>query len=163
MKVWAASGCAGPAPTGKQAERQAIALKMAGTNATAAAAIQAAHDVSHELGQVNDRLRAIDDQIEVAVLDVMHAEFMVIFDQHRIAVEGTRALTAKLTGLTSFLSNHGREQIEVRNNIPAGRRYLARSETLTGKRFTDPGITHSEIFEGVAFWASRSAALRRGS
>lgn len=162
MKVWAAGGCVGAAPKGKQTERQAIALKMAGTNAAAAAATAAMHDVNHQINQINDKLRDIGAQIERAALDQMQAELDDIRAEHLAAIERVRKSSAKMFGMCTFLSNEGRRLID-HGDVEGGKRYFARAEKLNELKLPSSGVTQGEIIQAASNWSTRAAALRSGS
>lgn len=163
MTAWASGGCVGEPPAPDLTQRRVLAERLSVAQSAAAAAKGAGEDINHRIGELNQQLISVNERIEVAALDALQAEFGIIFDQHRVAVENTRVLTAKLAGLARYFADQGREQIDVRNNGEAGRRYFVRGEALAINRLTDPGITHVEILEAVAFWAARYAALRKGA
>jgi hypothetical protein len=161
MRAWADSSCQGPAPKGKTAERQAIATKMAATNATAAAASKTLGEVDAQIAELNDRHRTIAAQIEKAALDGLHDEFRALSDQHLAAIEVVRKLSARLLGLCSYLTNEGRRRLD-RGDQEGGKAYLARAEALTSIKLANPGNTQFEIIEAANDWARRAAALNKG-
>jgi seryl-tRNA synthetase len=162
MRAWADGGCQGPAPKDKAAERQAIATKLAGASATAAAARTAIAETDNQTGKLNNQLRTINAQIEKAALDAMQADFRGLNDQHLAATEVIRKLAAKMHGLCSFLSNEGRRRID-RGEHEAGKAYLARAEALTSIKLASPGVTQGEVMTAANDWSRRAAALRSGS
>lgn len=163
MTAWASGGCIGDPPTPDLKQRRALAERLAAAQAAAVTATSAGQDINHQIGLLTERLAAITAQIQTASFDAMQAEWMAIYETHRVAVESTRALTAKLGGLGAYLVEQGRDQTDIRRNPDAGRRYFQRAEVLKSVRLTDPGITHGEVQEAVAFWSERETALRNGS
>jgi hypothetical protein len=162
MKCWAAGGCEGSPPKGKQAERQAIAVKMAGTSAVAAAALSAIHDVEHQARENRERIAAADQLVESAALDAMQAELADIRSEHMAAIEQARKSSVKIFGLCSFLSNEGRRLID-RGDHEAGKRYFARAEAMTAIKLPQPSLSHGEIIRAAGDWSRRAATLRSGA
>jgi hypothetical protein len=162
MKVWAAGGCVGAAPKGKQTERQAIAVKMAGTNAAAAAAMAAMHDVDDQIKRVNTELANISAKIEGAALDAMQAELADIRIDHAAAIEQARKFSVLIFGLCSFLSNEGRRKID-NGDVEAGKRWLARAEQMSAVKIPLPSLSQLEIIRAAEDWSRRAAILRAGA
>jgi hypothetical protein len=163
MTAWASAGCIGDPPAPDLTQRRALAERLAAAQAAAAAAKGAGQDIGDQMAQLTEQLASFDSQIDAAALDAMQAEWMEIHRQHRIAVESTRMLTARLAGLGGYFSEQGHHQTDVRGNREAGRRFFVRLEALNAIKLTDPGLTHPEILGGVSFWGNRAAALRSGS
>jgi hypothetical protein len=163
MTAWASAGCIDDPPAPDLTQRRALAEKLAAAQAAAAAAKGAGQDIGDQVAQLTDQLASYDKQIDAAALDAMQAEWTEIHRQHRIAVESTRTLTAKLTGLCGYFTDQGRHLTDVRGNREAGRSYFVRAEGLATIKLTDPGLTHFEMLEGVSFWSNRAAALIKGS
>ena len=162
MSGWASGGCVGEPPAPDQKQRRALAEKLAGAQAAATAAKAAGTEIDNQIGELNNRLRAISSQIEKAALDTMQVDFRALNDQHLAATEVIRKIIAKLHGLCSYLSNEGLRRID-RGDHEAGKRYLARAEALTGIKLASPGVTQGEIIEAANDWSRRAAALRTGS
>jgi hypothetical protein len=161
MKAWAAGGCVGPAPKGKQAERQAIAIKMATTNATAAAARAAIADTDAKIAELNNRFRAISAQIDHAVFDTMETEHSQIIHQYAAACEHGAQLAAKIHGLANYYGETGRRLIS-QGDSDAGAVYLQRGQALTGAKLPSPGVSRHEIEAAASGWSRRAATLRNG-
>jgi DUF1009 family protein len=164
MRKWADGGCQGVAPKGKQVERQAIATKMAATNATAAAASKTLGEVNAQIAEHNSRLTAIAAQIEIAALDAAQVEFTNIRGEHAAAVEMVRKSTAKIFGLCAYLSNTGRS-LSDRGEIDAAKRYFVRAEAAVAvaNKMAKPDISQTEIMREADAWSRRVADLRSGA
>jgi hypothetical protein len=107
MRAWADGGCQGPAPKGKQAERQAIASKMTATSATAAAAGKALGDIDAQLAEHNSRLIDIAGQIEQAVFDLIEGEHGDIISEYVGICERGSELATRISGLALMFRETG--------------------------------------------------------
>jgi hypothetical protein len=162
MTAWATAGCVGDPPAPDQKQRRALAEKLAAAQAAATAAKAAGTEIDNQIGELNNRLRAIAAQIEKAALDAMQDEFGKLNHQHLAGVEALRKLAAKMHGLCSYLSNEGRRLID-RGDHEAGKRYLARAGALTSVKLASPGVTQGEIIEAANDWSRRAATLQSGT
>jgi hypothetical protein len=162
MTAWASAGCVGEQPAPDLKLRRALGEKLAAAQAAATAAKAAGTEIDNQIGEINDKLRAIAALVEDSALDALQAEFGNLNQQHLAAVEALRKLAAKMHGLCSYLSNQGRQLID-RGDLEAGKRYLARAEALTSIKLASPGVTQGEIIEAANDWSRRAAALRSGS
>jgi hypothetical protein len=160
MRVWADGNCQGPAPKGKTAERQAVAVKMAATNATAAAARGAIADTDAQIGQLNDRLRAVAGQVDQAVFDTLETEHGHVIAQYAAACEHGRQLASQIHGLASFYGDTGRTLIG--RGDQAGAVYLQRASALTHIKLPTQGVSRNEIEAAAHEWSRRAATLRSG-
>ena len=87
--------------------RRALAEKLAATQSAAAAAKGAAQDIGQHTAELNQRLIAINVEIEVAVLDAVELEFADVCRQNTDVVDLLRKSSLKIFGLCSFLSTEG--------------------------------------------------------
>jgi hypothetical protein len=161
MKAWASGGCLGEAPKPDQSKRIVLGQQLNAAQASSAAAKGAAADIDQQIGELNDRLRVISDQIEKAALDAMQGEFSNLNAQHLAATEALRRVSARMHGLCSYLSNEGRSRID-KGDQEAGRVYFSRAEALTSIKLANPGVTQGEIIRAANDWSRRAADLRKG-
>jgi hypothetical protein len=148
MKCWAAGGCEGPPPKGKQAERQAIAVKMAGTSAVAAAALGAIHDVEHQVKENRERLALINNEIEQAIFDQIEREHSDVVAEYAQVCKRGSQLATKISGTALYFKeagNPGRAVVIFNTKLPQ----------IT----TNP----HEVKAAADEWSRRAAALRGGS
>jgi hypothetical protein len=163
MTTWASAGCIGDPPAPDQKQRRALAEKLATAQSAAAAAKGAGQDIDHQIGELNNRLRAIGSQIEIAVLDAAELEFAEVCRQNAAYVELLRQSSLSVFGLCSFLSTEGRRLMD-RADTEGGKRHLARAEAIaaTANKLPKPGVSQVEIAAAANEWARRIAALRKG-
>lgn len=162
MRSWAAGGCVGSPPKGKQSERQAIAVKMASVIATAAAAHGAIADVDQQVSAINDQLRTIAAEIEQKIFDQLEHEHSAIIDQYRHHIEEAVRLAAKIHGLANFFGETGRNLIAQRGDQAGGVLYLQRASALTQIKLPSPSVSRAEIEMEAVNWSRRAATLRSG-
>jgi hypothetical protein len=161
MKAWAAGGCLGEAPKPDQSKRIVLGQQLNAAQAASAAAKGAGQDINNQIGELNNRLRNIESQIEKAALDDMQGEFSNLNAQHLAATEALRKVSAKMLGLCGYLANEGRRRID-NGDQEAGRVYHARAEALTSTKLANPGVTQGEIIRAADDWSRRAADLREG-
>jgi hypothetical protein len=163
MRAWADGGCQGAAPKGKQAERQTIATKLAGSKTTADAARGAVGSINAKLAEFDQQLVTINDQIEIAALDVAQVEFTQIRVEHTAVIEQVRKSTATLFGMCNFLSMEGR-RLNDSGQTDAGRKYLQRAEAAvaTANKMAKPDISQAEIMAAADLWGRHVADMRKG-
>jgi len=148
MKVWAAGGCVGNPPKGKQTERQAIAVKMAATNATAAAARGAIADTNNQIAALNDRQRSLNNEIDQAVFDHVGHEHDGVAAEYRAVCERASRLAAKIAGLAMYYRDAG---------------FLQQASVISATKLPNPGTNRLEIMAAADVWGRRINDLRKGA
>jgi hypothetical protein len=160
---WARSPIGEPPPP-DQKLRRALAEKLAAAQSAVAAAKGAAQDIGQHTAELNQRLNAINVEIEVAVLDAVELEFADICRQNTDVVDLLRKSSLRIFGLCSFLSTEGR-RLNQHSDTEAGKRYLARAEALAAaaNKLPKPGVSQVEIAAAANEWGRHVADLRKGS
>jgi hypothetical protein len=158
---WARSPIGEPPPP-DQNLRRALAEKLAAAQSAAAAA--KAQDIGQHTAELNQRLIAINVEIEVAVLDAVELEFADACRQNTDVVDLLRKSSLRIFGLCSFLSTEGR-RLNDRTDTESGKRYLARAEALAAaaNKLLKPGVSQVEIAAAANEWGRHVADLRKGS
>jgi hypothetical protein len=161
---WARSPIGEPPPP-DQKLRRALAEKLAAAQSAAAAAKAkaAANDIGPHAAELNQRLIAINVEIEVAVLDAVELEFADVCRQNTDVVDLLRKSNLRIFGLCSFLSTEGR-RLNDRTDTDAGKRYLARAEALAAaaNKLPKPDVSQVEIAAAANEWGRHVADLRKG-
>jgi hypothetical protein len=166
VSAWAKAGCIGDPPAPDQKHRRALAEKLAAAQSAAAAAAAkgAGQDIDQQIADLNQRLIAINVEIEVGVLDAVELEFAAVCRQNTAFVELLRKSSLSIFGLCSFLSTESR-RLNDRADNEAGKRYLARAEALAAaaNKLPKPGVSQIEIAAAANEWGRHVADLRKGS
>jgi hypothetical protein len=162
---WAKSPIGEPPPPDQKLHR-VLAEKLAAAQSAAAAAKDNANaqDIGRHTAELNQRLIAINVEIEVAVLDAVELEFADVCRQNTDVVDLLRKSSLRIFGLCSFLSTEGR-RLNDRTDTEAGKRYLARAEALAAaaNKLPKPGVSQVEIAAAANEWGRHVADLRKGS
>jgi hypothetical protein len=160
---WAKTPIGEPPPPDRKL-RRALAEKLAAAQSAAATARGAAQDIGQHTAELNQRLIAINVEIEVAVLDAVELEFAEVCRQNTDVVDLFRKSSLRIFGLCSFLSTEGR-RLNDRTETEAGKRYLARAEALAvaANKLPQPGVSQVEIAAPANEWGRHVADLRKGS
>ncbi|THD53028.1 MAG: hypothetical protein E8A46_11680 [Bradyrhizobium sp.] len=87
MTKWATGGCIGDAPRPDQNKRIMLGQKLNAAQAAATAARGAGADLDLKIAEVNERLRIVAEQIDLAIFDKMEAEHGQIIAQYRANCE----------------------------------------------------------------------------
>jgi hypothetical protein len=148
MKVWAAGGCQGPAPKDKQTERQAIAVRMVGTSATAAAARGAIGDIDAQISAAAERLVTINDQIEQSIFDQVEREHGDVISEYVGVCERGSQLATQISGLALLFRETGNNQ---------------RAAAIFATKLPVVSTTPREVQLAADAWSRRIAELRKGS
>ena len=146
MRLWADGGCQGAAPKGKQAERQTIAVKMASTNATAAAARGAIADTDNQLAELNDKLRSISDQIEQEIYDLVEREHGDVIAEYAKLCERGSQLATQISGLALLFRETGNNQ---------------RAAAIFTRKLPAVSTNPREVQSSADAWGRRIADLRK--
>jgi hypothetical protein len=154
----------GEPPSPDQKLRRALAEKLAAAQSAAATARGAAQDIGQHTAELNQRLIAINVEIEVAVLDAVELEFANVCRQNSEVVDLFRKSSLRISGLCSFLSTEGR-RLNDRADTEASKRYLARAEALAAaaSKLPKPDVSQVEIAAAANEWGRHVADLRKGS
>jgi hypothetical protein len=148
VKVWAAGLCVGPAPKFKSAERQALAVKMAATNATADAARGALADTDAQVADLTERLAFLNDHIEQAIFDQIEREHGDVVSEFVEAIEKGSQLATRISGLALLFRETGNSQ---------------RAAAIFATKLPAVSTNPREVQLASDAWARRVAALRSGS
>lgn len=161
MLKWS-EGCHGEAPRPDQQARIRLAQKLNAIQAGSNAAKGAVVVIDQQIAALNERLRAIDAQIEQAALDAMQATLTDIRAEHLAAIELVRKSSAKLLGACSYMTNVGRRMID-HGDVEGGKRYLAKAEAMNAIKLPTVGVTQGEIIEAANDWSRRISKHRAGA
>jgi hypothetical protein len=148
MTAWASGGCVGEQPTPDQKQRRALAEKLAAAQAAATAAKGAGADLDLKISDLNDQLRAIAQQIDVAVFDQIEREHSRVIDEYAQVCKRGSELATRISGTALYfkeMGNHGRAVVIFNTKLPA----------IT----TNP----HEVKGAADEWSRRAATLRTGT
>lgn len=148
MTKWGRAGCIGDAPRSDQNQRIKLGQKLNAAQASAAAAVGAGQDINHDIKRQTEQLALIDDQIQIAVFDLIEREHSRVIDEYAQVCRRGSELATRISGTALYFKeagNPGRAVVIFNTKLPA----------IT----TNP----HEVKEAADKWSQRAAALRSGS
>ena len=160
MTEWAASGCRGDPPVPDQRRRKVLAEKLATAQTAAAAATAAGQDIDARITEANQRIHAMDAEIERAVFNKVEAEHAALLTELAEVAETGSQLVAKIIGLARYYNNLGAARRE--SGDQDGGVTLHQRGTMLGGKLPVMGASQKEIEHAALEWGRRIDTLRRG-